>query len=128
MQKLGLLYNNTVIISIDNCRFGTEVDLEKDFPGEGELRIATLSCEIPYGSGAEVPQSFDDFLESNESSDNLPQILNSKPAPGVADALRALKRNEFNSYFSQNDKYGATNSLFHKKKFRDKVSKKTFRV
>ena len=88
--------------------------------------MATLPCAISYGSGAEVPQSFDDLLTSNESSDDLPPILNGKPAPGVADTLRALKRNEFNSFFGTDNSYGATKSLFHKKKFRDIVSKAPF--
>ena len=45
-KQLGLLYDSTKIISADNCRFWSNFDLEKDFPGEDELRMATLCVPI----------------------------------------------------------------------------------
>ena len=79
--------------------------------------MAILPCLFPYGQGAEVPQSFEDLLKSIESSDSSPQILNGKPCPGVADALRALEKNDFNSFFGQDNKFGAAKSVFQKKNF-----------
>ena len=69
-KELGLLYDSSQIISADNCRFWDDFDPEKDFPGDRELRIATLPCVFPYGQGAVVPQSFDKLLNSIEAADN----------------------------------------------------------
>ena len=90
--------------------------------------MATLPCAFPYGQGAVLPQSFDDLLKSIKSSDNLPPILNGKPAPGVADALRALKKNDFNSFFGQDNQFGAAKNVFHKKNFGNIVNKPPFLV
>ena len=48
-KRLGLLYDSTKIISDANCKLWDNFDLETDFPGEGELRMATLPCVFPYG-------------------------------------------------------------------------------
>ena len=122
-KRLGLLYNSTKIISDTNCKLWDNFNMEKDFPGEGELCMATLPCVFPYGQGAEVPQSFEDLLKSIDSSDGSPQILNGKPCPGVADALRALEKNDFNSFFGQDNGYGAAKGLFHVKNFKNIVNK-----
>ena len=114
VKKLGLLYNGSKIITAGNCRFWDDFDLEKDFPGEGKLRMATLPRAILFGQGAVVPQSFDELLNSVESAIAKPLILNGKPLPGVADALRALKKNEFHSFFGKSKKYGADKNVFHK--------------
>ena len=53
-------------MSADNCRFWDDFDPEKDFPGDSELRMATLPCAFPHGQGAVVPQSFDELLNSIE--------------------------------------------------------------
>ena len=125
-KRLRLLYDSTKIISADNCKFWSEFDLEKDFPGEGELCMTALPCAFPYRQDAVVPQSFDDLLKSIKSSDNLPPILNGKPAPGVADALRVLKKNDFNSFVSQGNKFGAAKNVFHRKNFGNIVNKPPF--
>ena len=52
---------------------------------------------IPYRSSTVVPELFDTLITAVKSPDDSPSILNSKPAQGVADALRALEKNEFNS-------------------------------
>ena len=60
-----------------------------------------------------MPQSFNKLLNYIESAIAKPSILNDKPAPGLADALRALKMNEFNSFFGKLKKYWAKKNLFH---------------
>ena len=115
-KELGLLYDGSIIITADNCRFWDNFDLEKDFQGDGELCMATLPSAIPFGQGAIVPQSFDELLISIESEIAKPTILNGEPTPGIADALRALKKNEFNFFFGKSKKYGAEKNLFHKEK------------
>ena len=126
VKQPGLLYNSTKVISANNCRFWGNFDLEKDFSGEGELRMATFPCAFPYGQGAVVSQLFDDLLNSIKSADNSPLILNGKQAPGVADALRALKKNDSNSFFGQDNSFGAAKKEFHVKNFKDIVSKPPF--
>ena len=106
-KELGLLYNKNIVISVVNYTLWSDFDLVKDFPGERELRMVAFSCAFPYGSSAEVPQSF------------------GKTAPGVADAFRALEKNEFNSFFDTENKYSCTKRVF-KKAFRAIVSKATF--
>ena len=115
-RQLGLLYDSTKVVSADNCRFWEDFDPEKNFPGEGELYMTTFSCAFPFGQGAVVPQSFDELLNSIESVDNKQPILNGKPAPGVADALRALKNYDFNS----------SKNMFHKEQFKKIVAKPPF--
>ena len=100
-KELGLLHDSSQIISVDNCRFWDNFDPEKDFAGDGELCMVTLPRAFPYSQGTVVSQPFDELLNSIESAVNKPPILNGKPTPGVADALRALKKNEFNSFFWQ---------------------------
>ena len=68
---------------------------------------------IPFGQGAVVPQSFDKFLNSVESAIARPMILNGKPAPGLVDALRALKENECYSFFDKSKLYGADKNDFY---------------
>lgn len=98
-KELGLLYDKNLVISINNCTFWPEVNLAKNFPDEGELCMVAFSCGIPYGSGAAVLESFDDLTIVIDSPDDSPSILNGKPAPGIADTLRALEKNEFNSFY-----------------------------
>ena len=73
-----------------------------------------------------MPQSFDELLNSIESAIKKTTILNGKPVPSVADALRALKKNEFNSFFGKSKKYGADKNLFHKEYFKKVVAKILF--
>ena len=100
-KELGLVYDASKIITAANCRFWTNFDPEKDFPGEGDLRMIALSHAIPFGQGAVVPQSFYELLNSIEAADNKPPILNGKLALGLADALRALQKNEYFSFFGK---------------------------
>ena len=88
--------------------------------------MATLPRAFPYGQGAVVSQSFDKLLNSIESALNKPPILNSKPAPGVADALRVLKKNEFFFFFCMAKKYGADKTMFYKENFKKVVAKPPF--
>ena len=44
----------------------------------------------------------------------MSRLQNGKPAPGLADALRALKKNEFHSLFGTKNKYGMEEKHFHK--------------
>ena len=125
-KELGLLYDGSQIISADNCQFWDDFDPEKNFPGDGELCMATLPNAISYGQGALGPQSFDKVLNSIESAIEKPTILNSKPVPGVANALRALKKNDFNSFFGKAKKYGTDKTLFHKENFKKVVAKPPF--
>ena len=104
-KELGLLYDASKIITADNCRFWTDFDPENDFPGDGKLRMATLPRVILFGQGAVMTESFDELLSSVESTIAKPTILNGKPVPGLADALRALKKNPF--LFVKSKKYGA---------------------
>ena len=84
--------------------------------------MATLPRAIPFGQRAVVPQSFDELLDSIEAADDRPPILNGKPAPGLADALRALKKNEFHSFFGTKNKYGMEGKHFNKD-FRKQAAK-----
>ena len=88
--------------------------------------MLTIPCAISYGSGAEVQHSLDDLTTSIKSPDGLPSVLNGKPAPGIADAWKALQKNEFNSFYGTDNNYGATKGIFHKKKFSAKVTKAPF--
>ena len=113
-KELGLLYDASKTITADNCQFWTDFDPEKDFPGDGKLHMAALLRAIPFGQGAVVPQSFDELLNTVEPAIARPTILNGKPAPGLADALRALKKNEYYSFFGKSKLYGANKNDFHK--------------
>ena len=124
-KELGLLYASSQIISADNCRLWADFDPEKDFPGGGELRMATLPSAIPFGQGAVVPPSFVKLLNSVESAIAKPTILNGKPAPGLADALRTLKKNELYSFFGKSKKYGDDKNDFYKD-FKKLVAKPPF--
>ena len=77
--------------------------------------MAALPIVFPFGQGAVVPQSFDKLLNSIKAADGRPQILNCQPAPGLADALRALRHNEFRSFFGLKNKYGMAEKHFDKK-------------
>ena len=55
VKELGLLYDKSVVISVNNCTLWSDFDLAKYFPGEGELRMAAFPCAFPYGSGTEGP-------------------------------------------------------------------------
>ena len=69
-----------------------------------------------------MPHDFDALIASIEAADDCPQILNGKPAPGVADALKALKKNRFHSYYGTKNKFGMEKKHFSKdfKKVADK--------
>ena len=54
-KELGLLYDASKIITADNCQFWADFNPEKDLPGEGKLRMATLPRAILFGQGAVVP-------------------------------------------------------------------------
>ena len=96
---LNLVYNASKVVTATNCRLCPTFDAEKDFLGTSDLCMAALPLAIPFGQGAVVPQSLDKLLDSIKASDGQPQILNGQPAPGLADALRALRQNEFHSFF-----------------------------
>ena len=68
--------------------------------------MTALPIAIPFGQGAVVPQSFDELVNSIEVVDGRPQILNGQPAPGLVEALKALRQNEFYSFFGSKNKYG----------------------
>ena len=113
-KELQLVYDASKVVTATNCKFWPELDADKDFPGKGDLCMAALPLAIPFGQGAVVPQSFDELLDSIEAANDRPPILNGKPAPGLADALRALKKNEFHSFFGTKNKYGMEKTPFHK--------------
>ena len=98
-KVLGSLYDSSQIISADNYRFWDDFDPEKDFLGDSELRMATLARAFPYSQRAVVPQSFNELLNFIESAVDENPVWNGKPAPDIADALIALKKNEFNFFF-----------------------------
>ena len=77
--------------------------------------MAALPILFPFGQGAIVPQSFDKMLNSIKAADGRPQIFNGQPAPGLADALRTLRHNEFNSFFGSKNKYGMAEKHFDNK-------------
>ena len=103
-KELRLLYDASKIITVDNCQFWDDFDPKKDFQGDVELHMATLPHAIPYSQGVIVSQSFHELLNIVDSVIAKPTILNGKLAPGVADALRALKKNEVHSFFWQVEK------------------------
>ena len=74
--------------------------------------MVALPRGFPFGQGAVVPQSFEELINSIESADDKPPILNGIPAPGLADALRALKKNEYHSFFGKSKLYGADKKRF----------------
>ena len=80
--------------------------------------MAALLIAIPFGQGAVVPQSLNELLDAIEASVGQPQILNGQPAPDLADALRALRQNEFHSFFGSKNTYGMEEKYFCKE-FRD---------
>ena len=100
------------IITGANCTLWSDFDPENDFPGEGELRMTVFPRGFPFGQGAKVPQSFEEQLDLIESE--KPMIPNGTPVPGLADALRALQRNEYYSFFGKPKLYGMTKGKFHK--------------
>ena len=112
---LKLVYESSTVVTATNCTFWPNFDAEKDFQGEGDLCMAALPIVFPFGQGAVVPQSFDKFLNSIEAADGRPQILNGQPAPGLADALRARRHNEFHSFFGSKNKYGMAEKTFQQK-------------
>ena len=93
-KELELVYDNTPI-DVAKCTFWADFDAATDFPGEGDLVMTLWPLGIPFGQGAVVPQDFDELIASIEVTDDRPQFFNGKPAPGVAAALKALKKNEF---------------------------------
>ena len=113
-KELKLVYDAWKVITATNCQFWPNFDADKDFPGAGDLCMVALPLSIPFGQGAVVPQSFDKLLDFFEAADGRPPIFNAKPAPGLADALRALKQNEFHSFFGTKNKYGMEEKHFHK--------------
>ena len=113
-KELELVYDVSRVVTATNCTLWADFDADKDFPGDGDLCMATLPLVIPFGQGAVVPQSFYELIDSIEAADDRPQILNGKPAPGLADALKALKKNEFHSFFGTKNKYGMEEKYFHK--------------
>ena len=104
-KELALVYNKKVIAA-DKCTLWADFDADTDFPGEGDLVMTAWPIAIPFGQGAVMPHDFDKLIVSIEAADNCPQFLNDKPAPGVADALKALKKNGFHSYFGTKNKFG----------------------
>ena len=78
---------------------------------------------FPFGQGAVVPQSFVELLDLIESE--KPTILNGIPAPGVADATRALQNNEYHSFFGKPKLYGMEKKDFHKS-FQKQAKEPTF--
>ena len=122
-KELGLVYDNLKIITDTTCTLWSGFDPEKNFPGEGELRMTAFLLGIPFGQGAEVPQSFEEMLDLIETE--KPTILNSTPVPGLADALRALQKNEYYSFFGKPNMYGMTKGKFLKE-FQNKAKATTF--
>ena len=98
-EALGLFYDTSKSITATTCKLWDDFDPAKDFPGDGELRMTAFPRGFPFGQGAVVPQSFEEMLDLIES-DN-PTILNGTPAPGLADAMRALEKNEYHSFFGK---------------------------
>ena len=72
--------------------------------------VATLDF---FGQRAVVP-SFEEFLNSIKAAGKKPLILNGKLAPGLADSLRALQKNEYHSFFGKTKKYGMDKKDFYK--------------
>ena len=120
-KELALVYNKKVVTA-DNCTLWADFDADTDFPGEGNLLMTAWPIAIPFGQGAVVPHNFDALIASIEAADDRPQILNGKPAPGVVDALKALKKNGFHSYYGTKNKFGMEKKHFSKdfKKAADK--------
>ena len=110
-QALGLDYDDKKIITATTGTLWPEFDLEKDFPGEGELRMTVFPHGFPFGQGAEVPRSFEEQLDLIELG--KPMILNGTPVPGLAAALRALQKNEFHSFYGKPNLYGMTKKSCH---------------
>ena len=111
---LKLVYDASTVVTATNCTLWPDFDAEKDFQGKGDLCMAALPIAFPFGQGAFVPHSFDKFLNSIKAADGRPQILNSQPAPGLADALRALRQNKFH-FFGSKNKYGMAEKTFQQK-------------
>ena len=99
-----LVYDASKVVTATNCQFWLDFDADTDFPGKGDLCMVALPLLILFGQGAFVPQSFKELLNSIEAADDKPPILNGKPAPGFVDALRALQKNKFHSFFWQDKK------------------------
>ena len=103
-KELTLVYNMSRVVTAANCTLWADFDADKDFPGEDNLFMTAWPITIPFGQGAVVPHDFDELIASIEAPDDRPQILNGKPAPGLADALKALKKTGFHSYYSTKNK------------------------
>ena len=121
--KLGLVYDASKIITAANCKLWPNFNPEKDFPGEGDLHMAVFPRGFQFGQGAVVPQSFAKLLDLIES--DTPTILNGIPAPGLADAMQALQKNEYHSFFGKPKLYGMEKKDFHKE-FKKQAEKPTF--
>ena len=104
-KELVLVYNKKVI-DVNKCTLWADFDADTDFPGEGDLVMTAWPIGIPFGQGAVVPHDFDNLIASMGAADNRPQFFNGKPAPGVADALKVLKKNEFHSFYGTKNKFG----------------------
>ena len=76
--------------------------------------MVVLPRAILFGQEAVVPQSFNKLLSSIGAVDNKPPILNGKLALDLADALRALQKNEYYSFFGKSKLYGSDKKDFHK--------------
>ena len=114
VKELQLVYDASKVVTATNCQFWPKFEADKDLPGKGDLCMVALSLAIPFRQGVVVPQSFEELLDSIGAADDLPPILNGKPAPGFTDALRALKKNEFHSFFGSKNKYGIAEKHFDK--------------
>ena len=92
-KELGLLYNASVVITANNCKYWLDVDIDKNFPGNMELRLAVIPAVIPYRSGVEIPHSIEDLITSLK---NLPSPLTGHSMVGRAvDSVRSNLGVEF---------------------------------
>ena len=73
-----------------------------------------LPRAIPFSQEVVVPQSFGKLLNSVEPAIARPTVLNGKLAPGLLNALRVLKNNEYYFFFGKSKLYGADKNVFHK--------------
>ena len=110
-KELELVYDALRVVTAAKCTLWVDFDPDKDFSGEGDLYMTALPLAIPFGQGAVVPHDFDELIASIEAPDNRPQILNGKPAPGLANALRALRKNEFHSFYGTKNKFGMDKNI-----------------
>ena len=73
-KELQLVYNASRVVTATNCTLWADFDADKDFPGDGDLFMASLPLAIPFGQGAAVPHDFDELIASIEAPDDRPQI------------------------------------------------------